>query len=230
MPHGRDARATNYKAAFHFARTLTGQRVKFTDADLKKGRCMQELPLANKHDEATPLQYATPQAGAPRSLTVGEWTVGAIAIVGFVVFTGYAIFPPLVGPHRGSRISNTSSQVTRLATAVQNFYQDYHRYPTNAEGLHILISPPPPNGEPYIDEKWPIVDEWKHPLIYQDLTTNGNAGFVITSRGYDGVLGTADDIIYRADPVAPAATNPAAAPTTQPTTVEPATQRPLESR
>ena len=70
---------------------------------------------------------------------------------------------------------------------MQLFYIDMGRYPTEAEGLAILIQPPPNtdawNG-PYINTAEALSDPWGRDYLFE-AAENVN-GFSIRSLGRDG--------------------------------------------
>jgi general secretion pathway protein G len=71
-------------------------------------------------------------------------------------------------------------------------------YPSTAEGLQALITPPANKGSqwrgPYLaDGKLPL-DPWKEPYIYRYPGTKNKTGYDLFSKGPDKAEGTADDI------------------------------------
>lgn len=78
------------------------------------------------------------------------------------------------------------AMVAALEQSVESFHLDNSRYPTNAEGLDVLVPPPPadlPRYDPRGYAKSVPDDPWGHPYAY---STDGNT-FVIRSYGRDGV-------------------------------------------
>jgi general secretion pathway protein G len=95
-----------------------------------------------------------------------------------------------------ARITASSYDLANLRTALDAFEIDNGRYPTPAEGLHALLSPP--HGlmaswrGPYV-RSIPL-DAWGHPYIYSVAGKKHANGFDLLSTGPDGKPGTADDI------------------------------------
>jgi general secretion pathway protein G len=81
------------------------------------------------------------------------------------------------------------------------------RYPTEAEGLNVLVTQPAKlsgwNGT-YL--KQVKTDPWGHPYLYLG-GPNGGPGYRVVSKGSDGLAGTSDDIDAGCD-LAPSPSEP----------------------
>lgn len=97
----------------------------------------------------------------------------------------------LVGPTLYQRIkpakqTAASAQIESFTTALDSFYIDVGRYPTNQEGLQALRARPSStekwNG-PYLKKEIPV-DPWNNPYVYR--TPGRNGGYEIVSYGADG--------------------------------------------
>jgi hypothetical protein len=124
----------------------------------------------------------------------------AIGLPIAVILTIGIIFPLVRFPSRRNPVARTNAMITGLAYAARACHDDRGFFPSNAEGLRILVAPL--IGNVYYDGKWPLTDAWGNPFIYGSTTvyssvTKSRSNFVIISRGPDGILGTPDDIIYR---------------------------------
>ena len=73
------------------------------------------------------------------------------------------------------------TEIGTLREAVESFYGENNRYPTNDEGLAVLTRPGK-GGEPLIKQLPP--DPWDHP--YQYLCPGRSDAFEIVSYGADG--------------------------------------------
>lgn len=85
------------------------------------------------------------------------------------------------------------TDISNFTTALEFFRKDNGRYPSTAEGLGSLLTPPA-NCDGW---RGPYVmhvrnDGWGHPYVYR-LRPDGRS-FDIYSCGPDGINGTADDI------------------------------------
>lgn len=83
----------------------------------------------------------------------------------------------------------TEAQIEIAAHAVERFHMDMNRYPTQTEGLGVLINAPAnePNWDgPYFDKEVLPKDGWGRPLVYE---LDDKFGFRIKSYGADGKPG-----------------------------------------
>lgn len=121
---------------------------------------------------------------------------GATILEVLVVLAIIAMIAAVVGPrvigYLGRAKSETAQlQINNLVSAVQLFYIDMGRYPTEAEGLSVLVEAPAGaeggwNG-PYIASDAALADPWGRD--YQFQTSDTVNGFLIRSLGRDGQTG-----------------------------------------
>ena len=109
-----------------------------------------------------------------------------VIILGILAAT---IIPQFIGTTQDAKISAAKSQVAELESAVERFYVHMDRYPTQDEGLQVLVDPPANDD----DKKWrgPYIkqlrnDPWGHPFQYTIPGTHNPTSFDIWSRGADG--------------------------------------------
>ena len=101
--------------------------------------------------------------------------------------------PRLMGALSGSKVKATKIQIETLSNSVDTFHLDAGRYPTQQEGLQVLLENPParpiPNWNgPYLKKNKVPTDEWGKPFIYAIPSTH-RMGFDIYSYGADGQPG-----------------------------------------
>jgi len=104
------------------------------------------------------------------------------------------VAPRVLGYLSDARVRSTKLQIDSLTAALDLFYLDAGRYPSQSEGLAVLIKRPPSvdnwNG-PYLKQSALPVDPWGHPYEYR---VPGQAGpYAIVSLGSDGREGGSDD-------------------------------------
>lgn len=108
-----------------------------------------------------------------------------------LVLVVIGLLASLVGPTIYQRIKPAKqtavrAQIENFSMALDNFYLDVGRYPTNQEGLETLRIKPQSaekwNG-PYLKKEVPA-DPWNNPYIYRAPGRNG--GYEIISYGADG--------------------------------------------
>ncbi len=120
-----------------------------------------------------------------------------------VVITIIGMIMALVGPRvlnylAESKVKTAKIQIQSFASAIDLFYLDAGRYPSNAEGLSALVQPASGvaawNG-PYLKGGSVPSDPWGHPYVYRSPSEHG--AYEIVSYGADGQeggTGTAADI------------------------------------
>jgi len=116
--------------------------------------------------------------------------------------------PRLVGALSGSKVKATKIQIENLANAVETFHLDVGRYPTQQEGLAVLLqgaqntSSPIASASsvstienwrgPYLKKNKVPTDEWGKPFIYE-IPSKHAMGFDLYSLGADGKAGGSGD-------------------------------------
>ena len=113
-----------------------------------------------------------------------------VAIMGLIATL---VLGKIGGVFSKSQRKVTQTQIEAAAAAVERFNMDMNRYPTQAEGLQILITQPAGETEwkgPYFNKETLPTDGWKHPLIYE---RDEKWGFRIKSLGADGKVGGEGD-------------------------------------
>jgi len=98
--------------------------------------------------------------------------------------------PRLIGYLGRAKTDTAELQATQLRQAVQLFYIDVGRYPSDSEGLGVLMTAPP--GEalwegPYLETPDALTDPWGRDYIY--VAPEVGREFSVMSFGLDGVRG-----------------------------------------
>ncbi|OUD15649.1 type II secretion system major pseudopilin GspG [Thioflexithrix psekupsensis] len=106
--------------------------------------------------------------------------------------------PRILGAGDKAKISTANVQVKMLRGALQTLSLDIGRFPTEEEGLSLLIQPPTDEAikpfwrGPYLEEANIPLDPWNRP--YQYSPTGGSTQpFVLYSFGADGKSGGSDE-------------------------------------
>jgi general secretion pathway protein G len=116
-----------------------------------------------------------------------------------VVLVILSLIMGLVGPRvlsylSQSRVRAAQLQIDSLAAALDLFYLDTGRYPTESEGLDVLISRAPSverwNG-PYLQQSALPLDPWER--AYEYNVPGERTPYEIVSYGSDGREGGTDD-------------------------------------
>ncbi|WP_299695279.1 type II secretion system major pseudopilin GspG [uncultured Tateyamaria sp.] len=126
-----------------------------------------------------------------------RWTArtGATILEVLIVLSIIALIAAVVGPrvigYLGTAKSETADlQINNLASAVQLFYVDTGRYPTEAEGLSVLLTRPAGDTDwngPYMPTAEALVDPWGRDYLYAPPADDDSFG--IRSLGRDGAEG-----------------------------------------
>lgn len=120
-----------------------------------------------------------------RAFTLMEMLL-VIAIIGLLAAL---VVPQLAKSRQETKINTTKAQLSLLTTAVNQFYNDCNRYPTEAEGLAALVTKPQGldqwNG-PYLEKKVVPKDGFGRDFVYK---LDKEYGFEIKSLGADGKEG-----------------------------------------
>ena len=97
-----------------------------------------------------------------------------------------------VGNIDKGRVITTRANLKILQSAINNFRMDMSRYPTEDEGLSVLIEPPDDSDSyqvgGYLESSELPIDGWGNDFIYELYPESGKP-FVIKSLGADGEEG-----------------------------------------
>jgi hypothetical protein len=97
-------------------------------------------------------------------------------------------------------LSHTKSDDARhhlfaISTALERYNSDFNHYPSNEDGLSVLIRPGD-NGRYFVDKTF-LLDPWRNPIIYKTTVENSRSIYKLKSFGPnemdDG--GRKDDIV-----------------------------------
>lgn len=113
-----------------------------------------------------------------------------IAIIGLLAAL---VLPNLAGGFGKGQVKTTQAQIELLSGAIERFRIDVGRYPTELEGLQVLLTKP---GDvqgwagPYLSKDAIPKDAWGRPFIYKE---GENGRFIVRSLGSDGREGGEGD-------------------------------------
>ncbi len=115
-----------------------------------------------------------------------------------IIYSSVAVLhiPRGLENRRIRRMAQTQANMYRLAGMIEAYRKQYATYPRNLIDLQEFD---PSFG--------PILDDWDHEFIYSAISTQVASrgtvlpfkGFDLVSRGFDGILGTEDDVVLRYD-------------------------------
>ncbi len=108
-----------------------------------------------------------------------------VIILGILAAT---IIPQFMSTTHDAKVSQAKSHIANYKSAIARFHLHFDRYPTNEEGLDVLVEPP--QGEekqwrgPYIEMV--RLDPWGNPYQYRTPGTRGSKTYDLWSQGADG--------------------------------------------
>lgn len=123
-----------------------------------------------------------PRPGAEAGFTLVELLV----VLGIIVLLAGIVAPQVLRYLGSARSEAASAQIRNIESALELFYIDNLRYPTDEEGLAVLSEAPPElagrwNG-PYLKNAEALLDPWGRPYLYH---TDGESVQIVT-LGRDG--------------------------------------------
>ena len=125
------------------------------------------------------LMSRRPEAEAGYTLTEMLVVILIISLIAAV------LTPSLLGQLARSRAKTAALQIDMTTAALENFRDDLGRYPTEQEGLKVLVTTTGEAGwlGPYLKNARSLDDPWGRPLVYSPAP---DGGVQVASRGADG--------------------------------------------
>jgi len=127
-----------------------------------------------------------------RPVRYGFTMVELMAVLIILGLLAALVVQNFVGKVADARVKITKASLRQLHTAINQFHMDTGRWPTEDEGLSILVQQPAdvtnyPQGG-YIETTTVPKDGWSHDFIFELYPETGKP-FVIKSLGADGQEG-----------------------------------------
>lgn len=116
-----------------------------------------------------------------------------LVVMAILAIIATLVTPRLFGQLEKSQVTTAQTQVKMLRSALDTLRLDIGRFPTEQEGLSLLVEPPDDSGlkaawfGPYIDGSVPN-DPWGNPYLYKPPSGPRGVPEVI-SHGADGAPG-----------------------------------------
>ncbi|MHA3915838.1 type II secretion system major pseudopilin GspG [Halovulum sp. GXIMD14793] len=124
------------------------------------------------------------------SRQAGATLLEILVVLSILVLIAAVVGPRVIGYLGRAKSETAGLQIDALSEAVQLYYIDMGRYPTEAEGLGALTSAPaadPAWAGPYIASEEALTDPWGRDYIY--VPPGNGTGFSVQSLGADGARG-----------------------------------------
>ena len=120
----------------------------------------------------------------------GFTLVEMLVVLGIIVLLAAMVAPQVIRYLGSARSQTASVQIKNLESALELYYLDTGKYPSEGEGLKALVAAPEGleawHG-PYIKNDAGINDPWGRAYVYKQPGEHGN--FDLSSLGRDGVAG-----------------------------------------
>lgn len=128
-----------------------------------------------------------------RSLHSGFTLIEIMIVMVIIAMLAALVGPRLMGALGGSKVKSTRIQIETLANGVQAFHLDVGRFPTQQEGLVVLVDNPKETPiknwrGPYLSKNKVPVDAWGNAFMYE-IPSKHKMPFDIFSLGADGKPG-----------------------------------------
>lgn len=126
----------------------------------------------------------------PRNAQAGLTLLEVMVVLAIIALVVGLSAPRLMSSFGRAKAQAASVQMANLKGALQLYYIDLGRYPTETEGLKALISPPVGAANwlgPYVDSEEALTDPWGRTFLYQYPSAEGD--FALITLGRDGQPG-----------------------------------------
>jgi type II secretory pathway pseudopilin PulG len=110
-----------------------------------------------------------------------KWALG-FALVFAVLAVAFVLFRATIVD---TKEEQTRQDLMAIKMALIKFKEERGHYPSESEGLRILVDPSP-RGKYFVDDRI-LNDPWGHPLIYRTYHHAELEGFVVYSLGPTGI-------------------------------------------
>lgn len=132
---------------------------------------------------------ASRTVGPVRQTARGFTLVELLLVLIILALIGGLVLPNIIGRAEGAKAKAASSQIDRLAMAVETFYMDTNSFPDSLDSLVNESGGVAGWNGPYV-KKSILKDPWGREYVYQYPGEQGQ--FDITSLGADGQPGGED--------------------------------------
>ena len=126
----------------------------------------------------------------PAAMEAGFSLVELLVVLAIIALTTAIVAPRVLGYLGSARSDSAKVQVKNLESALELYFLDSGRYPTQEEGLSALSTRPADgvvwNG-PYLKNAGDLKDPWGN--LYQYQAPEGEVSFAVVSLGRDGKKG-----------------------------------------
>lgn len=129
---------------------------------------------------------------APTTWTTrsGITILEVLIVLAIIAMIAAVVGPRLVGYLGRAKSETAALQIDQIGNALQLFYIDTGRYPTDAESLQVLVNAPPGDSSwqgPYLDNQDGLTDPWGRTYLYSEPDASDRPD--VSTLGRDGQTG-----------------------------------------
>ena len=132
----------------------------------------------------------TPRPTPPRNRKAGMTLLEVMIVLTIIALIIGLAAPRLMETFGRAKSRTAAIEMENIKGAVQLYYIDTGRYPSEADGLQALLTAPPGTNNwlgPYLDGEGSLLDPWENRYIYRSPA--GDKPFEIVTYGRDGKAG-----------------------------------------
>lgn len=125
-----------------------------------------------------------------RDREAGITILEILVVLSIIALIAAVVSPRLIGYLGKAKSETAALQIDQLKNAVHLFYIDTGRYPTEAEGLAVLVSKPSGSSRwdgPYVETPDALKDPWTRDYVF--TVGNNPEDFYVSTLGRDGARG-----------------------------------------
>jgi general secretion pathway protein G len=130
---------------------------------------------------------------AARRRQKGMTLLEIMIVIAILALIASVVVVAVMNQFERAKIKTAKLKIGEIQKALDLYKVDQGDFPSQSEGLQVLVSPPG-GGAPYLKEKDVPKDPWGQGFVYYNPSRSGGAGIEVVSKGPDKQEGTQDDI------------------------------------
>jgi general secretion pathway protein G len=138
------------------------------------------------------------KAVKPKQGDAGYTLTEMLVVIVIISLIAAVLTPSLLGQLSRAKAKTASLQLDSTATSLDLFKEDVGRYPTQEEGLSVLVTNQAQLEGwlgPYLKSDKALKDPWGRKLVYKINADESVTILTLGSDGKEGGKGTAEDIL-----------------------------------
>lgn len=127
----------------------------------------------------------------------GFTLIELLLVLVILAVLGSVVVPKFTKRSQQAKETAAKTDIANMEVAIDSFEIDTGRYPTNTEGIEVLIEEPSNTKDdwkgPYLKRGVPL-DPWGKEYYYKQPGQYNEYGYDLHSAGPDGISGNEDDV------------------------------------